>query len=62
MLRQVSLDIAVGVLSFYGAGEILRRKLDRLPGSCLPWLSKNPTVLYEHKMSLIPTTYYLLIP
>ena len=52
MLRHVSLDIAVGVLSFYGAGEILRRKLDRLPGSCLPWLSKNPTVLFSFSTSI----------
>jgi hypothetical protein len=33
----VSLRIAVGVLSFYSAGEILRGKLDELPGNCFPW-------------------------
>ena len=52
MLRHVSVDIAVGFLSFYGAGEILRRKLDGLPGKCLPWLSKNTTVLFSFSTSI----------
>ena len=52
MLRHVSLDIAVGVLSFYGAGEIMRRKLDGLPGKCFPWLSKNTTVLFSFSTSI----------
>lgn len=52
MLRHVSLNIAVGVLSFYGAGEILQRKLDGLPGKCLPWLSKNTTVMFSFSTSI----------
>ena len=52
MLRHVSVDIAVGFLSFYGAGEILRRKLDGLPGKCFPWLSKNTTVLFSFSTSV----------
>ena len=52
MLRHVSVDIAVGFLSFYGAGEILRRKLDGLPGQCFPWLSKNTTVFFSFSTSI----------
>jgi len=52
MLCHVSLDIAVWVFSFYNAGEILRGKLDELPGKCFPWLSKNTNVLFSFSTSI----------